>query len=301
MKIRLTVAARTLFLGAWLLGGTLRADVVILQYGNIVTGQVLQQDDDGVQIQTKTGTVRYPTSMVKEVRREDAELSTGRIPSWVTIISQLTTNEWAHEIKQIPATVIDNGSLRNVPYISFRCNTGGYEINIYGDLNKPACVEMGVIGYLVKNNQAKTNCQNFICSVLTSDSDKEFVQALKWNARAFTTNDLTFEITSPEEPDAYGGWWISVYNEDEIEKARASGAELLAITQPKIKPAPVVAAPLPTPTAPVENDAWTASDISTYSRPTANATSSGGGSVYVHSYHRTDGTYVSGYYRHSRK
>src|SRR5208283_3643021 len=137
-RTQLAVATILIIIGALLLSGPLKADVVILQYGNIVTGKILQQDDNGVQIQTSSGTLHYPLSSVKDVRKEETESITNRIPSWVKILSQLTTNEWAHEFKQIPATVIDNGSLQNVPYISFRCNAGGYEINIYGDLDKPA-------------------------------------------------------------------------------------------------------------------------------------------------------------------
>jgi len=145
----------------------LEADVVILQEGKVITGDVLQQDNDGVLIKMDYGTFRYPGSWVKDVQRNTGtpltfSNSTRRIPNWSKIISTLATNEWAHELKQIPATVIDNGILKNVPYISFRCASAGYEINVYGDLDKPACVEIGAVNYLVKSAEAKNNCVNFI-------------------------------------------------------------------------------------------------------------------------------------------
>ena len=280
-------------IGILLLGQTVNADVVILKYGNIAAGKILQDDSEGVQIQTSAGAVHYPASMVEFVRKDDPQTSTNRIPSWVNIISQLTTNEWAHEFKQIPATVIDDGILKNVPYISFRCNSGGYEINIYGDPEKPACVEIGAITYLVKNSGAKSNCVDFICSILSNEDDKKLVRGLKWNPKDVQkTNSWTFEVTLPDETDSYGGWWISAYNEDELQNARASGDELLSITQPKTKPA--IKSAVVTPAASYN---WSSQDISTYSRPSKTDLSDEGGKVYVNGYYRKSGTYVHGYWR----
>src|ERR1017187_5394946 len=102
-------AAITAILGVLLIGN-LKADILVLQYGQLVIERILTQETEGVEIKTSSGKVHWPASMIKEVRREDAEVTTNRIPSWVTIISQLATNAWAHEFKQIPATVVDKGS-----------------------------------------------------------------------------------------------------------------------------------------------------------------------------------------------
>jgi hypothetical protein len=266
------------------------ADILILQYGDIVIGKIVQTNGDGVDIQQASGTVHWPGSMVKELKYEKDESTTNRVPSWVKIISQLASKEWAHDIKQIPATVIDNGVLKDVPYISFRCNTGGYEINIYGDLDNPSCVEIGAIGYNVNNSQAKSNCVDFIASILTAQLDKRIVQTLKWSPKDITNYlGITFEVTLPSEPDAYGGWWISVYSEDSLSNARASGAELLSITQPKIRQRAT-----PTYTTPAYQ--WSDNDISTYSRPNLNKSPSEG-AVWVNGYTRSNGKYVQGYYR----
>jgi hypothetical protein len=292
-----TLAAIIFTLTVFALISNIKADIIILQYGDIVTGKIIQTNENGIDIQQNTGKVHWPASMVKEVRKEVNEPTTNRIPSWVKIISQLTTNEWAHDFKQIPATVIDNGVLKDVPYISFRCNTGGYEINVYGDLDNPACIEIGTVGYLVKNNQAKSNCVNFISSVLPRDMDKAAVRNLNWKPKDLKqSNGLTFETTLPDEADSYGGWWISVYNAADLTNAQASGAELEAITQPKIKPKVIipVAAPMAAPSA----NYWSDNDISTYSRPSARE-SSHGGDVYVRGYYRANGTYVSSYTRRS--
>ncbi|MGA2178310.1 MAG: hypothetical protein ABSH15_01815 [Verrucomicrobiota bacterium] len=296
-RTQLAVTTISIIIGALLLNGPLKADVVIFQSGTVVVGNVLQQDDDGVLIQMDYGTLRYPSSMVKDVHKGEAapatnSLAVSRIPNWAKIISQLATNGWAHDLKQIPATVIDNGVLQNVPYISFRCNAGGYEINVYGDLDNPAGVEIGAINYNVKSGVAKSNCVNFICSVLPSDKDEKVVHALNWNPKDVQkTNGMTFEITLPSEPDAYGGWWISVYDENALTNARATGAELLSITQPRI-----VTKVHPVATTSVADSAWSSDDISS-ARPTASDSSNNGGTVYVRGYYRKNGTYVNAYTR----
>jgi hypothetical protein len=284
-------------------GLPLKADVVILQDGKVITGNVLQQDNDGVLVKMDYGTFRYPKSWIKDVRKDtilprNESGSKQRLPSWGKIISTLATNGWAHELQQIPATVIDNGVLKDVPYISFRCNSGGYEINVYGDLDKPAGIEIGAVNYLVKSDEAKTNCANFIASVLTTAGDKKIVKSLNLNQKALEKKeDVTFETTFPDEPDAYGGWWISVYDETALTNARASGPELLAITQPRIipKPQPVVVTTQPIVITPEPTSRWSSDDLS-YSR---SINSSGGDDVYVRGYYRKNGTYVQSYTRSS--
>jgi hypothetical protein len=283
------------FLVVFSLKQSVKADILILQYGDIIIGNVIQTNKDGVDMQQSSGKVHWPASMVSQVRKESDELTTNRIPSWVKIISQLASKEWAHDIKQIPATVIDNGSLKDVPYISFRCNTSGYEINIYGDLENPSCLEIGAIGYNVKSSQAKSNCVDFISSVLTQQLDRTIVQSLKWSPKDITNYlGTTFEVTLPNEPDAYGGWWISVYCEDNLSNARATGAELLSITQPKIRP--IVTPTYTTPANTAQSYQWSDKDITTYSRPTATK-SPNSGAVWVNGYYRSNGKYVQGYYR----
>jgi len=110
---------------------------------------------------------------------------------------------------------------------------------------------------------------------------------------------MTVEITQPSEPDAYGGWWISVYDENALTNARANGEDLLSITQPRIpKKQQVAAQPLvvTAATAPSTDSSWSADDISN-SRPDLLDSSNQGGTVYVRGYYRKNGTYVHSYTR----
>ncbi len=230
-------------LGLWF-SPALKADVVILQNGGVITGSILQQDAEGVLIQMNSGTYRYPPSWIREVKKEAATAphvsnNGRRIPDWAQIVSLLANTGWSQGLKQVPATVINYGNFDSVPYISFRCAAGGYEINIFGDLDNPAAVQIGAMNYLKQSDEARSNCVNFICSVLANAADRKMVRALNWSQPDSQKNSgLTFEILQPGEMGSYGGWWVSVYNANGLASARASEAELLALTQPRTAPAP---------------------------------------------------------------
>jgi hypothetical protein len=246
-------------LGLWF-QPSLKADVVVLQNGSVITGNVLQQDGSGVLIQMDSGTYRFPLSAVSDVKKEAAAAphvsnNGKRIPDWAQIVSLLANNGWAQGLKQVPATMIESGVWKNVPYVSFRCASGGYEVNIFGDLNNPAAVQIGAMSYLCNNAEAKSNCVNFICSVLASTDARKMVRALNWSRKDTQKNaGMTFETVLPGEWGSYGGWWVSVYNDGALANAQASETELLAITQPRVAAPPPAAAAPPTATTPAGVD-----------------------------------------------
>jgi hypothetical protein len=236
----------------------LKADVVILESGGVLAGKVLQQDDDGILIQLESGTHRYPKSWVKEVKKEPVAAphvsnNGQRIPDWAQIVTLLADAGWSQGLKQVPATMLEAGIWKNVPYISFQCRSGGYELNIFGDLSKPAAVQIGAMTYLKSSDEARSNCVNLICSVLANADDRKMVRALNWNPKDTEKNGgMIFETILPGEWGSYGGWWVSVYSEDALAAARASDAELLMLTQPPVaapQPVAVVVQPAATDTA----------------------------------------------------
>jgi hypothetical protein len=289
----------------------LKADVVVLQSGAVLTGNVLQQDANGLLLQTESGTYRYPLTLIKEVKKETAAAphvsNNGQvIPDWAQIVSLLANSGFAPAIQQVPATVIGYGNFKNVPYISFRCGYGDYEINVFGDLNQPAAVQIGAMHQMMAE---KTECVIFIRSVLASAADRKLVQTLDWDQKDVKSNGgLTFETLLPGEMGSYGGWWVSVYDTNALAGARASDAELLAITQPRmavasaaatnVAPAVVAGQPVTTTTTYGygygTDYGWTAEELAaahpavpaTY--PTATAAN-----VYPRTYTRTAGTYGS--------
>ena len=227
----------------------LNADVVILEKGGVLTGKVLKQDDDGVLIQMESGTHRYPRSWIKEVKKEPAAAphvsnNGQRIPDWAQIVTLLANTTWSDGLKQVPATMIETGIWKNVPYISFQCQFAGYELNIFGDLGKPAAVQIGAMSFLKNSDEARSNCVSLICSVLANADDRKMIRALSWQQKDVQKHKgMTFETVMPDEWGAYGGWWVSVYSEEALAAARASDEELLTFTQPAMQP--TVAVPQP--------------------------------------------------------
>jgi hypothetical protein len=145
---------------------------------------------------------------------------------------------------QIPATVIDKGILRNVPYQSFRA--GDYEVNVYGDPDQPAGLEIGINRGLLKSMAARRNCIDFVGSVMSDPADQKLLTALKLMRKDMVILDgLTVEVTTPMEEDSYGGWWVSAYREKALDHARASDKELaqIAVQRGAVTPFPEIMQP----------------------------------------------------------
>lgn len=306
-------------LAAMLLAPVLRADVVKMTSGNEVECVVLQENPQSVVVRIGYGTMSLPRTAIASVRKSALIRSAvapttvptkgQRVPPWNNIISAMVKEKWATDIQPIPATVIDVGVMKNVPYQSYRCGLD-YEINIYGDPDHPAAIELGVYRSLLTSADAKRNCVEFIASILGDKVDAAIARALDRTKDLATRNELTIEITPPNAPDAYGGWWISVYSEKDLDSARATEAELDQIAVAKApEPAAVRAAPVPARTTlpptkpqpvpairptPIQSQpdvtTWSLSDISRSRSVTSS--SSVGGRVYVRGYYRKNGTYV---------
>jgi len=283
-------------------------DVLILRNGQLISGTILQQSAKEVLIQLDYGTLTYPRSSLKEIQpastaQQATEVTeSARIPPWSRIITELAKQEWATSLRQIPATVIDRGVLRHVPYLSFQAASGGYELNIYGDLDQPAGFELGVRSWLLEKESAKSNCVYFVGAVLANEGDRGIVQSLNVEKDRLEKDGLSFEITPSTDPDAYGGWWVSVYSEELLDASRASDEEIKAITQPL--PAFSRARVTPPPSIPTERALqssvtgptvpnWSAYDLQS-ARPIRSSStySGGGGRVFVRGYTRKNGTYV---------
>ncbi|HBI41926.1 MAG TPA: hypothetical protein DDY78_03590 [Planctomycetales bacterium] len=217
-------------------------------------------------------------------------------------------------LNQIPATVIDKGVLRNVPYKSYR--SGDYELNVYGDPDQPAGVEIGVYHDLLTDKQAKQHCVDFVTAVLPNAEDQNFLASLNLTKDMVVHGDITIEVTPPTDDDAYGGWWVSAYRLGALDHARASEADLARISVPrkeveanptnagewstadlKFARPPASLAPAqppgqngPVPQPPVQYQPMPTGPIYTPPQPS-------GGSVYVRGYTRKNGTYVHSYTR----
>jgi hypothetical protein len=198
---------------------------------------------------------------------------------------------WAKDFKQIPSTVIDKGVLRDIPYLSYRA--GNYELNVYGDPAAPACFEIGIHKELLTSAAARKNCLDLIASLLDDPADRALLASLKPEIDKKVRNGITFEITPPTAEDAYGGWWVSVYNEPLLDKSRATPDELAAITTKRADVPRAAAAPDPKTPYAVDSSTqgrWASDDLS--SARTRTDVPEEKQAVYAPAFSKKDGKYV---------
>lgn len=295
---------------------TWAADTVVFQTGGKIEGTVIQQDEKSVVLKSGMGTLTLQKAGIARIDHTDDAPATkpitvlgaldDRLPGWDTVVTALAAQPWASRLRQIPATVIDVGVMRSVPYTSYRCGAiGSIEVNVYGDPDSPICLELGIYGPRSSDAALQSQLVEFAASkLLRNPLNQAITRGLARTQDTATHQDLTMEITPPSAPDAYGAWWLAVYYLDKVEKARATPAEIESIS--------VARNAVKTPAA--EGSAeWGADDVrlaraapAADPTPTTGSTgaytsggsSGGGGRVYVRGYTRKDGTYVQ---PHSRK
>ncbi|MFY0526043.1 hypothetical protein ACN28I_23830 [Archangium gephyra] len=148
----------------------------------------------------------------------------GRLIDSGLIIETFATRFGARDLQQVPSEVIDTGIFRYVPYLTYETARG--ELNIYGDPQHPAGVEIGIYAGKART---KEELRNLMAGLLQQAADRELVHGLSLDEDKLERAGLTFEVTPPTAEGSFGGWWISIYDEAAIHKARASDAELKTI------------------------------------------------------------------------
>ncbi|MBV8880347.1 MAG: hypothetical protein JO332_10305 [Planctomycetaceae bacterium] len=291
MNHRLAVLALSALLTAWgcapnQLGGLLGNTKVSmkLKNGEKIEGTVLQNGDGGSTMQLTYGTVTVTTGDIASVESsEPAPLPTvgiGRLAKWDHCLHTLVSIEPPlPQVSPIAATVIDKGIFRNVPYLSHRF--GEIEFNIYGDPDEPAGLEIGIYDRAPSPEQRR-RCLHAISQLLPDMADRNALMGMNLERSSLTRGSLTFEITPATAEDAYGGWWISIYDVRQIDQQRATPKELAQIT---VDRAPQAATP-------VSSDLlrWREQEIK-MARPGVPGLPQG--RVFLRGIHRKNGVYVA--------
>lgn len=205
-----------------------------------------------------------------------AMAQTARFPSEIAVLQAAKDAGFTEEPKQIPATVVDVGTLRFVPYVSYRIGENR-ELNVYGDLESPACVEIGLYKELRDSAQEQAKCMTLMRKLFPQ---MDLISLRLSGGKSMKAGSVA-EITPPDAPDSYDGWWISIYNLELLHKARGTSASISEVTVKAESSAAVTE--------------WSKSEMA-YARP-SKSSPSGGRSVYVRGYTRKNGTYVRSHSR----
>ena len=195
------------------------------------------------------------------------------LPSCDKILDSVELLGIEGELVQIPATVIDDGMLKGVPYVSYRVGAD-CEINVYGDPDSPGCIEIGVYKSLLADSEAKQRCVNFIKTLMPEMP----LGMLRLTGGKVLKSGVVGEVTLPDAPDAYGGWWVTVYNQSLLHGLNGTTNTFTVQAVPSESTA--------------ARSAWGASAWK-YARP--------GRSVWLSSFIRRSGASVQGYSRKGGK
>jgi len=213
-------------------------DSLVLKNGQTVHGLILKNSKDAVLIQEQFDENTYPKSEIVRIR-DDADVKleytdinrVGDLPSWRVIVNDLRSNDAIHSFVEVPATIIDNGEFKNIPYKSFRINND-VELNIYGDPEDPSAIELGIYGAKSGNDKLRKVIRAYLAGFLTTRAEVAALYALDFKGGIKTVGDITLEITPKDAPDAYGAWWITLYNQTELNRIRLDDAEYAKLVRP---------------------------------------------------------------------
>jgi hypothetical protein len=152
----------------------------------------------------------------------------GRLSKWDHCLQVLIKGRPnGPEVVPVAATVIDKGEFKNVPYQSHR--SGDVEFNIYGDPDDPACLEIGIY-QKSPSMEARKECLRTMLALLNDPKDREALKSESLDEGKIERAGLTFEVTPSIAEDAYGAWWISIYDAKLVDQQRATDKELPQIT-----------------------------------------------------------------------
>jgi len=216
----------------------LMPDTIFMNDGKVLHGLILRNDAQKVTLQQKMGEVEIPKSGIRRID-DEADVGVyfsdivdpGTLPPWRMIVQDLRTDDSIKSFRQIPATTIDNGYLKNIPYLSFRINDR-VEMNVYGDPNHPVCIEYGIYERGNKITQFKKIVRAYLAGILTNRKEVGALYSLDEKGGQIKVGNFIFQVTPPDAPDAYGGWWIAIYDPARLEKARITNALYRKVTLP---------------------------------------------------------------------
>lgn len=213
-------------------------DTLVLADGTRLHGLILRNTLREVVLQHQFGELAIPKSQIQRIvdtpdlGLEFTEaLRAGELPPWRVIANDLRLNDAIHSLVQIPAVEVQVGTFARVPYKSFRINHFA-ELNIYGDPQQPAAIELGLYGWRRSSTKLREALRSYLAGFLTTRQEVAALYSIPLSGGTAHSPTLAFEITPPTAQDAFGGWWVSAWHPRRLEDARLSASDYEALTRP---------------------------------------------------------------------
>jgi hypothetical protein len=202
-------------------------DVVTLVSCEELRGRIRSETDTRLVLEQEQGERSIPRKDITSIRRSlpasvetisARPLTEGRLVGSGTILDTFGLRPWVRQFHEVHSPVIETGVLRNIPFRSYQDESFQYELNIYGDPLHPASVEVGIYGS--RSDTSKEELRNLMAGFLLHPDDRATLHQLSLDQDRRQREGLTFEVTPPDAPDAFGGWWLSIYDPCALKRAR---------------------------------------------------------------------------------
>src|SRR6185295_8509497 len=109
---------RWTILGVLCISAVASADTIKLKNGGTLEGVIVKEGDGALVVRLKYATVTLDRFEIESIEKKAADPSPAaapaRLPRWDRCIEVVAARPWAGELRQIPATVIDKGILKDV-------------------------------------------------------------------------------------------------------------------------------------------------------------------------------------------
>jgi hypothetical protein len=213
-------------------------DRLVLKTGSTVHGLIVRNTASAVVLQEKDREVAYPKSAIARIYDEDDGdieftriLQPGHLPSWRVIANDLRSHDSITSVTEIPPARIEQGMFRNIPYKSFRINKS-IETNIYGNAENPVALEIGLYGGRKGSTAMRRLLRGYMAGYLSTREEIAALYSLDLRGGKARADPLALEIIPPNDPRSHGTWWICLYREDDLDRARVPDAAYAAATIP---------------------------------------------------------------------
>jgi len=214
-------------------------DTVMLNDGTVVHGLIVRNGSDIITLQEKMGERDIPKSWIRRIIDSNHQeayfaeiVNPGTLPPWRMVVQDLRTDDNIQTFREVPATALDNGYLKNIPYLSFRINKR-IEMNVYGNPENPVCLEFGIYEQKPEEiTKFKKIIRAYLAGILSSRAEVGALYALPETGGDIRVGRVALKVLPPTAPDAYHGWWLSIYRPDALASARVSDAEYAKVTVP---------------------------------------------------------------------
>ena len=214
-------------------------DTLILNDGKVLHGLIVRNSIFSVTLQQKMGEKDIPKSWIRRIDDEPDDsfyfsdiINPGKLPPWRMVVQDFRYDDNIKSFREVPATAITIGYLKNIPYLSFRVNKR-VEMNVYGNPENPVCLEFGIYEKSPEEiTKFKKIIRAYLAGILNSRAEVGALYALPETGGDMRVGQIALKVLPPTSPEADQGWWLSIYRPNALDSARVSNAEYEKVTVP---------------------------------------------------------------------